>query len=538
MNDLLTGSCVALLLVAACVEVERPAQPEPPAGNNAPPKAVAGTGGTFLLGTSVPLDGSRSFDPEGSPLTYQWRLEGAPGGASPLNDSGAATAELLVDVAGVYRVTLTVTDADGARDSDSIEIEAEGPVVNASAGPDIVGQVLEPISLVGSATVEDDSPLTYAWSVVAKPSGAEPTLMGADSLTPTLTADTVGTYQLRLVASAEAGAGSDEVTVQVSPDQLLLDYAFVDAEYSDALDRMVVVSDSPPMLRLLDAETGMEQTVALIKTPTAVSVEPGGLRAAVGYDGNVSLVDLQTMDLVVTYTVGAKVGDLFFGADNRVHSIPSAFQSVSLRTTDLATGQETSGTGILYGNTQGRLNPVRTGVAYGADRGLSPSDIERYDVASTPAALVRDSPYHGNYAMCGNLWFTDDGGTIITPCKNTFWSSDDPDVDMTYRANLGGYGWVLWADHSAATGYLVWLRENDMLNDEEFLEESVFTVEWADDEFLGSAGSLPVHYAVVGGVFERTVPRFLAHNADSSAVYVIAQAGDAYVLLRYSSAAP
>jgi chitinase len=73
---------------------------------------------------------------------------------------------------------------------------------------------------------------------------------------------------------------------------------------------------------------------------------------------------------------------------------------------------------------------------YGADNGLSPSDIEKYDISSGVANLAYDSPYHGDYAMCGNLWISENGVHIYTACGNTFRSSSIQNQDMLYNGAL------------------------------------------------------------------------------------------------------
>lgn len=73
---------------------------------------------------------------------------------------------------------------------------------------------------------------------------------------------------------------------------------------------------------------------------------------------------------------------------------------------------------------------------YTADNGLSPSDIAKWDIRAGIAQGLYDSPYHGDYGMCGNVWIKEDGATLYTRCGNTFRSSTVQAQDMTYTGRL------------------------------------------------------------------------------------------------------
>ena len=97
----------------ATVTVRVPAgPPPPPEGDNRPPVAVVGPD-IETNALIVTLDGSRSFDPDGDPITYSWRSLGpqvaeVDGGNSPnpqVRMSGGN---------GSYVFELTVTDSRGA----------------------------------------------------------------------------------------------------------------------------------------------------------------------------------------------------------------------------------------------------------------------------------------------------------------------------------------------------------------------------------------------------------------------------------------
>lgn len=90
----------------------------PPSSANIPPVAVAGK--SFSVtdvgddGESIMLDGSFSYDPDGTIINYEWYINGL------LTAKGKTGSVILYP--GVYTVCLKVTDDDGATSTDTITI--------------------------------------------------------------------------------------------------------------------------------------------------------------------------------------------------------------------------------------------------------------------------------------------------------------------------------------------------------------------------------------------------------------------------------
>lgn len=236
-----------------------------------------------------------------------------------------------------------------------------------------------------------------------------------------------------------------------------LGIAVVDAEFSRALDTMVLVANAPSnAVHLIDVVTRQDRTVMLNLPPTAVSVSPDGHRAVVGHDGWVTLIDLDTATSTGMHAVSCDVFDVVYGI-GFVYAFPRRDQWVQIHSVNLATGMETVPTGLgIRETTRAKLQPGST-TMYGADNGLSPADIERYDLDTMGVANVAwDSPYHGDYDMCGNLWLSEDGARIFTACGATFRTSAVRAMDMTYAGSLQGFTSAIRAlDHSAAAGEVV-----------------------------------------------------------------------------------
>ena len=100
------------------------------AAANQAPTAVAKanlTSGDAPL--TVNFDGTASNDPDGEPLSYAWDLDGD----GDYDDSGAAHPAWTYESPGEYAVSLKVTDALGASDTDSVTIGVGRPTITISA---------------------------------------------------------------------------------------------------------------------------------------------------------------------------------------------------------------------------------------------------------------------------------------------------------------------------------------------------------------------------------------------------------------------
>lgn len=185
-------------------------------GTNQPPIADAGSDATFTDADGngeqqVTLDGSASTDPDGTIQIYLWTE-----GATVVAGGPNATPTLSV---GTHLITLTVTDDEGASDTDEVTITVEEAAENsppvADAGIDFSvvdedGSGDELVTLDGSASSDADGTIeVYEWS--------ENDVVIATGAMPDVTL-TVGAHTITLtVADDLLATGSDEVVVTVEP---------------------------------------------------------------------------------------------------------------------------------------------------------------------------------------------------------------------------------------------------------------------------------------------------------------------------------
>jgi len=88
---------------------------------NSPPVADAGPDQIVLVNETVTLDGSSSFDPDGTIVSYTWDF------GDETQESGAIVSHLYAEE-GTYVATLTVVDDNGATGTDTANITVQIPV--------------------------------------------------------------------------------------------------------------------------------------------------------------------------------------------------------------------------------------------------------------------------------------------------------------------------------------------------------------------------------------------------------------------------
>ncbi|MCG3111317.1 MAG: PKD domain-containing protein [Candidatus Manganitrophus sp. SB1] len=172
---------------------------------NNPPVAHAGPDQSVATGSLVTLDGSGSSDPDGDPLTYDWRFVSLPTGSTAvLADSTTVSPAFTADLSGEYVIQLIVSDGIVQSAVDIVVVVAAIPnaAPTANAGPDQTVQKGNVVTLNGSGSFDPDGDaLTYLWNFVSIPAGSGATLTHPATVSPTFTADRSGDYVIRLIVN-------------------------------------------------------------------------------------------------------------------------------------------------------------------------------------------------------------------------------------------------------------------------------------------------------------------------------------------------
>ncbi|HEY6901131.1 MAG TPA: PKD domain-containing protein, partial [Puia sp.] len=184
----------------------------PPVGpaNQAP---IADAGADITVEQSaapVSLDGSASYDPDGTIVKYQWIQVAGMSGVTVTNAGSAKPAAYGMNP-GSYTFRLTVTDDKGATGNDEVTVTVNAapavpvvpaaPVASAGAPVDTVKLPANQVSLDGSSS--SGNIVSYQWVQVSGPSAA---VVGDGSAASTTATKLIaGTYVFQLTVKDNNG---------------------------------------------------------------------------------------------------------------------------------------------------------------------------------------------------------------------------------------------------------------------------------------------------------------------------------------------
>jgi hypothetical protein len=241
-----------------------------------------------------------------------------------------------------------------------------------------------------------------------------------------------------------------------------LDHDIIDAEYSNVLDSVVMVSSSPDnAVYVYNTKTNKTNKFLLNLPPVAVSVDNSdtGKRFAIGHDAHITVIDFNegspSSSSIKVLDASTEIYDLVVKGDN-VYTSPVRDQWVNISKINIPNNTEVFSVNSVYARSRIKLHPSGKYV-YLADQGVSPSDIEKMDIQGEKPVSLYDSPYHGDYEMGGNLWLSHDGKRIYTTLGNTFKASELQSQDMLYDGAIslsegsGGFGSKRIVDLSEST---------------------------------------------------------------------------------------
>jgi len=181
------------------------------------------------VGQATRLDGSASSDPEGARVGYTWGVSSVPAcsrlGAGSIYDQGTPTPSVIPDCQGLFVMSLVVDDGLQWSEPDycTIDVRSDNrsPVAEAGPGGLVPPCDANPFQLSGWESYDPDGDsLTYSWSVVSAPAGADPAAYGfvdATQVAPFFGWDVPGewTFQLQ-VSDGNQWSSPDIVTYMVS----------------------------------------------------------------------------------------------------------------------------------------------------------------------------------------------------------------------------------------------------------------------------------------------------------------------------------
>lgn len=182
-----------------------------------PPTADAGPDQTVSVTGTANLNGSKSSDPLGRPITFLWNLLDKPEGSqSQLSNPAIPNPALPIDQAGHYTAQLIVNNGLADSAADSVIIDTSNSKPQADAGKAITGKLRETVTLDGTGSHDADGDvLSYQWTLPVKPKRSKAALENADTASPSFKIDRKGNYQAELIVN-DGHQDSDPSSVAVS----------------------------------------------------------------------------------------------------------------------------------------------------------------------------------------------------------------------------------------------------------------------------------------------------------------------------------
>ena len=242
---------------------------------NVPPVADAGPDQLIIeIGTTVYLDGTQSYDPDGDDITYQWSFTSTPPGSNPiLEDADTPTPYFVAGARGGYTIQLIVTDPLGENSTDPVYVSFDNlkPVADVGTGGSVV--VGETVTLDGSGSSDANSDaLTYQWAFTSVPAGSQCTIQDTAAMITTFVPDVAGTYEVQLVVN-DGDLDSEPSSIQI----------LVITEQTEAIE---TVWDCQEIIESLDPgvfkNANMQNTMINKLNAVIANIEAGNYEDALG----------------------------------------------------------------------------------------------------------------------------------------------------------------------------------------------------------------------------------------------------------------
>lgn len=240
---------------------------------NSAPKADAGADQAIIvIGGTVNLNGSGSYDDDGDAITYLWTFSAIPPGSqATLFGAKTVSPSFTADVHGDYVVQLVVSDPwSFGQDTVTMSFVNSQPVASAGSSQSVtLGQT---VALDGGASSDaNGDPLTCLWSIVSAPLGSSAALNGFTEREALLLPDLPGLYVVQLVVN-DGFVDSVPGTVQI--------------QVSSGINSLIqVLQELQHILALLDPSSFKNANMGntMINTLNAVigKVEGGNYKGAV-----------------------------------------------------------------------------------------------------------------------------------------------------------------------------------------------------------------------------------------------------------------
>jgi RHS repeat-associated protein len=261
--------------------------------NNRPVAEIVSVGGVSPVtsGQTVRLSGAASIDPDGDALTYSWSLVEKPVSSVAAFQPDALFGEFTPDVAGDYKIQLTVTDPSGLTAVDTLMLTTGSGAIFARSGADAVSGVGQPVFVDAFASTQTaGAALSGGWHIVSAPHGSTAFLETGDGLSPPqpgrqrLTPDTAGYYVLGTKVAGGGALASDATIIAAGPNINVAPNADAGRDQAAQVGATVEIDATASSDANGDLLTYRWSVLSKPAGSAAVIVDPSGVRAELAID--------------------------------------------------------------------------------------------------------------------------------------------------------------------------------------------------------------------------------------------------------------
>lgn len=234
----------------------------------------------------------------------------------------------------------------------------------------------------------------------------------------------------------------------------ILDRNIVDAEFCKHSNKIIIVSTSPNRLSIIDPELKQIKSVNLNTTPKCLSVKSDGSLAAVGHNGFVTYVDLNSQTIDREYSISCDAFDIAIADNNWTYITPNRDQWEYLRCVDYSNGRESLHTAVLnnsiYEKSKIKYLP-NSNYIYLCNTSLSSTSLEKMDISDGTAKYLYQN---FDASTSGDFWFSNNGKRIFTMGHKVYKTSELENEDLQYNGRIESLNSLLFVDHSETANKL------------------------------------------------------------------------------------
>jgi len=293
---------------------------------------------------------------------------------------------------------------------------------------------------------------TVKLKLVSKPTGSElsteeQTITMKDGEYASITYSNVdiafdkdGSYTFVLTVVDGEYTSQKEFTIEyydaaLSENQHLLSGNILDSVFLSNKNAVALLSSKPTnKLTLMGTNGSVLSTLDLPAVPSALEVSQDQKKLAISADAKIFLVDVTAVDnpqILETYDVPAKLGEISMHK-NYIYALEKKEGHINLYSVNIADGNYTTIESASHGlNPTMIVNPVQESL-YIMDSGLSPQNIDKFDISSGEAQKLYGSPDDEDQPFCSNMWLFSNGETV-TACGVTLTMDSAESDDMQYH---------------------------------------------------------------------------------------------------------